>query len=99
MPTRTTSLDAGSTTASDRRWWWAGLLLCLLMLAVHVLAGMNSGGMADFWRDMYWATSIAHGERFPLAGPQIYQPGRVGRSRAAASPTATQGLILSLIHI
>lgn len=62
-----------SDATSARRWWWAGLGFCVLMLAIHVVAGMNTGGMADYWRDMYWATSIAHGERFPLHGPQIYQ--------------------------
>lgn len=43
------------------------------MLGVHFFAGMNTGGFNDYWRDMYWASAIAHGERFPLAGPQIYQ--------------------------
>jgi hypothetical protein len=62
-----------SATASDRRWRLAGLGFCVLMLALHVAAGMNSAGLSDFWRDFYWATAIAHGEAFPLAGPQIYQ--------------------------
>lgn len=56
----------------DRAWRFAGLAFCLFMLVVHVAAGLNSPGVADFWRDLYWATSIAHGERFPLAGPPIY---------------------------
>lgn len=59
--------------SSARRWWWAGLGFCVLMLLIHVVAGMNTNGMGDYWRDLYWATVIAHGERFPLAGPQIYQ--------------------------
>lgn len=54
-------------------WWFAGLAFCVLMLGVHVVAGMNSAGVADSWRDMYWASVIAHGERFPLAGPPIHQ--------------------------
>jgi hypothetical protein len=41
------------------------------MCLVHVAAGLHSGGVADFWRDIYWATVIAHGERFPLSGPPI----------------------------
>lgn len=58
---------------AQRYWTSAGLAFCGLMLCVHVAAGLNSAGIGDFWRDVYWATSIAHGERFPLAGPQIYQ--------------------------
>ncbi|HEY0180407.1 MAG TPA: hypothetical protein VGC30_12375 [Dokdonella sp.] len=42
------------------------------MLAVHLVGALNSPGWPDFWRDAYWATAIAHGERFPLAGPPIY---------------------------
>ena len=67
-------LDRSSFPSSAQAWrGWraAGLLFCTLMLAVHVAAGFNTGGVADFWRDMYWATVIAHGERFPLAGPPI----------------------------
>ena len=41
------------------------------MLCLHVAAGLNNGGVVDFWRDMYWATVIANGERFPLSGPPI----------------------------
>lgn len=55
-----------------RAWWLAGLVFCLGMLAVHVAAGFNSNGFQDFWRDMYWAMSIAHGEHLPLAGPPVY---------------------------
>lgn len=78
MPIRTIITVPGTSPAAARRWWWAGLLLCLAMLALHMVAGMNSAGVADLWRDMYWATSIAHGERFPLAGPQIYQVFELG---------------------
>ncbi len=66
--------DSSSATDSARAlraWRAAGALFCALMLAVHVVAGLNTSGVADFWRDMYWATVIAHGERFPLAGPPI----------------------------
>ncbi|HET6546572.1 MAG TPA: hypothetical protein VFG55_07500 [Rhodanobacteraceae bacterium] len=42
------------------------------MLVVHALAGLNTAGVADFWRDVYWASAIAHGERFPLAGPPVH---------------------------
>lgn len=65
--------SARLSAASARRWWFAGLAFCVLMLGVHVVAGMNTNGVGDYWRDMYWACVIAHGERFPLAGPQIYQ--------------------------
>jgi len=56
-----------------RGWWFAGLGFCVLMIGLHVVAGANTSGLSDYWRDMYWATAIAHGERFPLHGPQIYQ--------------------------
>jgi hypothetical protein len=55
----------------NRNWYWAGGCFCLLMLAIHVAAARNITGVPDFWRDMYWATSIACGERFPLSGPPI----------------------------
>jgi hypothetical protein len=42
------------------------------MLVVHMAAGLHTAGVPDFWRDVYWATKIAHGEEFPLAGPPIY---------------------------
>jgi hypothetical protein len=54
-------------------WWLAGAGFCTLMLLVHACAGLNSQGMTDFWRDIYWATRIAHGEALPLVGPPIYQ--------------------------
>ncbi|HEX6834880.1 MAG TPA: hypothetical protein VF132_15180, partial [Rudaea sp.] len=52
-------------------WAVAGAVFCALMLAVHVAGGLRSAGVLDFWRDMYWATVIANGERFPLSGPPI----------------------------
>lgn len=58
---------------ADRGWRRAALGFCLLMGALHVAAGWNTAGFADFWRDMYWATRIATGEAFPLHGPQVYQ--------------------------
>lgn len=61
------------SAVSERRWHRAGLGFCVLMLVLHAAAGLNSPGLSDFWRDFYWATAIAHGEAFPLAGPQIYQ--------------------------
>lgn len=73
QPSRSAVASTDPSEASARRWWRAGLALCVLMLGVHAAAGLNSAGMDDFWRDMYWATAIGHGERFPLAGPQIYQ--------------------------
>ena len=59
-------------TYSTRPWYWAGACFCALMLGVHVVAARNIVGIPDFWRDMYWATSIAHGDQFPLSGPPIY---------------------------
>jgi len=53
-------------------WYAAGLAFSLLMLLVHVAAALHSGGVPDSWRDLYWATKIAHGEAFPLTGPPIY---------------------------
>ncbi len=72
-PIPSTSALSGLSAASARRWWFAGFAFCVFMLCVHVVAGMNTNGVGDYWRDMYWAAAIAHGERFPLAGPQIYQ--------------------------
>lgn len=63
--------DALPPTAASG-WRLATLVLCVLMLVVHAWAGLRTAGVADFWRDLYWATSIAHGERFPTAGPPIY---------------------------
>ena len=62
-------------TERQRRpyWYAAGLAFSLLMLCVHALAGLNSAGVPDSWRDIYWATMIAHGEQFPLTGPPIYR--------------------------
>ncbi|MEO5559738.1 MAG: hypothetical protein ABIO49_07985 [Dokdonella sp.] len=45
---------------------------------MHIAAALNSAGLQDFWRDFYWATVIAHGEAFPLAGPPIYQMFELG---------------------
>lgn len=74
-----------SSPPGDRRfdtggdpWLYAGVAFCLLMLALHVAAGLNSGGLLDSWRDFYWATAIAHGDAFPLFGPQIYQMAELG---------------------
>ena len=64
---------AAPIDARHRRYWYAaGLALSLLMLLVHARAGLNTNGVPDFWRDLYWAAKIAHGEAFPLAGPPIY---------------------------
>jgi hypothetical protein len=65
-------------TRLARGWYAAGLAFSLLMLLVHAVAGMHSGGVSDSWRDLYWATKIAHGEAFPLAGPPIYGLGELG---------------------
>ncbi|HVT31123.1 MAG TPA: hypothetical protein VHE32_00635 [Rhodanobacteraceae bacterium] len=58
--------------AGRRLWYSAGLGFSLLMLGVHAVAGFHSAGVADSWRDIYWATRIARGEAFPLTGPPIY---------------------------
>ena len=63
----------------DRRGWHiAAGTFCCLMLALHAAAGWHSAGVTDFWRDMYWSNLIAHGERFPLAGPPINQIAELG---------------------
>ncbi len=54
------------------RWRVAAFAFCASMIGVHVAAGLNAAGIADFWRDMYWATSIARADAFPLSGPPIY---------------------------
>ncbi|HKE47667.1 MAG TPA: hypothetical protein VKB52_06355 [Rhodanobacteraceae bacterium] len=53
-------------------WYVAGFAFSLLMLALHVAGGLHTAGVPDFWRDVWWAAKIAHGEAFPLAGPPIY---------------------------
>ena len=63
---------AGAARGSFAGWYAAGLVFSLLMLALHVAGGLHTAGVPDFWRDVYWATKIAHGESFPLAGPPIY---------------------------
>ncbi|MBN8727928.1 MAG: hypothetical protein J0H15_09550 [Xanthomonadales bacterium] len=82
MATMSTALPAArprdQSDESARAWWLAGLVFCLGMLAVHVAAGLNNNGFQDFWRDMYWAMSIAHGERLPLAGPPVYEMAELG---------------------
>lgn len=64
--------DLARRGRQKRGWYWAGAGFCALMLCVHIVAARNIVGIPDFWRDMYWATSIAHGERLPLSGPPIY---------------------------
>lgn len=72
LPTVLPARSRPERDVAARAWWLAGLAFCLGMLAVHVAAGLNSNGFPDFWRDMYWAASVAHGERLPLAGPPVY---------------------------
>lgn len=64
---------AGPDTPAYFAWRVVGLSFCLLMICVHIVVGLNSGGVPDSWRDMYWATAIAHGEQFPASGPPIYR--------------------------
>jgi len=61
-----------------RYWRVAGAVFCGVMLVLHMAAGLHSAGVTDFWRDMYWSTLIAHGERFPLTGPPINQIAELG---------------------
>jgi hypothetical protein len=72
------SIEMPAPVPSLRGWRVAGAAFCALMLALHVTAGLHSAGVTDFWRDMYWSTLIAHGERFPLAGPPINQIAELG---------------------
>jgi hypothetical protein len=58
--------------AGRKLWYWTGLGFSLLMLGVHAAAAWHSAGLADSWRDLYWATRIARGDGFPLTGPPIY---------------------------
>jgi hypothetical protein len=67
------AMRAAPLDGRHRRYWaLAGLAFSLLMLIVHVRAGLNTNGVPDSWRDLFWATKIAHGEAFPLVGPPIY---------------------------
>ena len=52
-------------------WYAAGLAFSLLMLLLHAAAGLHTAGVADFWRDVFWATKIAHGEAFPVKAPPV----------------------------
>ncbi|HEX7917726.1 hypothetical protein [Rudaea sp.] len=61
-----------------RGWRLAGAAFCCLMFVLHVAAGLHSAGVTDFWRDIYWSTLIAHGERFPPPGPPINQVVELG---------------------
>jgi hypothetical protein len=70
--TRMPTTNATPPTRIDARWRIAGLAFSLAMLAVHAVAGLHNAGVGDFWRDAYWATAVARGEAFPLAGPPIY---------------------------
>lgn len=57
--------------SESRVWRRIGLAFCVAMVALHVAAALHSAGVTDFWRDVYWATVIAHGEHFMLSGPPI----------------------------
>ena len=71
-PSRAREARVPQSAARMPGWHAAGLAFSLLMLLVHAVAGLHSGGVPDSWRDLYWATKIAHGEAFPLSGPPIY---------------------------
>ena len=71
MPSGLAAPSSSLASPPQRAWKIAGASFCALMCVIHIAAGLNSGGVTDFWRDMYWATTIASGERFPLAGPPI----------------------------
>ncbi len=73
MPPGFTPSQPTLVPAADRGWRIAGAIYCTLMLGIHIAAGLNCGGIVDFWRDMYWATQIAQGQHFPLSGPPIYE--------------------------
>ena len=70
--------EATVSAVNLRRWNVAAGLFCCLMLVLHLDAGWHCAGITDFWRDMYWATRIAHAEAFPLAGPPINQVAELG---------------------
>jgi len=74
---RRSSLAADSTQHL-RGWRIAAAVFCCLMFVLHVAAGLHSAGVTDFWRDIYWSTLIAHGERLPLPGPPINQVVELG---------------------
>jgi hypothetical protein len=61
-----------------RGWTFVGALFCTLMLVIHIDGGLHCAGLLDFWRDMYWAAAIAHGEKFPLPGPPINRLAELG---------------------
>lgn len=66
-------IKKNQASRSERPWRIAALLFCFGMLCIHIFAGMNSAGIVDFWRDMYWASQIATGKQYPLFGPPIYE--------------------------
>ena len=71
-PARFETTRASRSRPNMAGWYAAGLAFSLLMLLVHAAAGLHTAGVPDFWRDVYWAAKIAHGEAFPLSGPPIY---------------------------
>jgi hypothetical protein len=85
--------------AGRKLWYWAGFGFSLLMLGVHAIAGWHSAGLADSWRDIYWATRIARGDGFPLTGPPIYGLFELGPwwFYVLALPIATTGRVAAAV--
>src|ERR1700752_4426383 len=54
-PARFETMRASRSRARMPGWYAAGLAFSLLMLLVHAAAGLNTAGVPDFWRDVYWA--------------------------------------------
>lgn len=78
MPVSQTASLPGRRPGARDPWRIAAFAFIVLMYAIHLRAALNSQAVPDFWRDFYWASAIAHGEAFPLAGPQIYQMVELG---------------------
>jgi len=58
--------------------FWPELAVLVALLAASVYAAFGTAGFFDTYRDLFVATEIAQGVRFPLAGPPIYSTLHLG---------------------
>lgn len=57
---------------------WPETVVILTLVAATVYAAFGTAGFFDTYRDLFVATEIAQGVRFPLAGPPIYSTLHLG---------------------
>ncbi len=66
------------TPASSKMILWPEIVVLVALLAATVYAAFGTAGFFDTYRDLFVATEIAQGVRFPLAGPPIYSTLHLG---------------------